>query len=70
MREDKQIAELLGIHPFFAKQYKDAIRKTSQAEIHRNINFLLEADLQLKGIVPTYMGDEHVMKTLVLRLLN
>jgi hypothetical protein len=36
--------------------------------IRRNLALLLEADKALKGLTPTRMGDEHVLKTLVLQL--
>jgi hypothetical protein len=39
-------------------------------ELYRNLAHILEADLYLKGIQSTHMGDEHVMKTLIYKLLN
>ncbi len=69
-KTDNDIANILGITPFIARQYQGAVRRVSLTEAHRNLGFLLDADLQMKGIQTTHMGDEHVMKTLVFKLLN
>jgi DNA polymerase III subunit delta len=64
------IAKALGIHTFVAKQYVGAVRKYNARELYRNLTYALEADLYLKGVLNTHMSDEHVMKTLVYKLLN
>jgi DNA polymerase III subunit delta len=64
------IAKALGIHNFVAKNYVVAVRKYNPRELYRNLTYTLEADLYLKGVLNTHMNDEHVMKTLVYKLLN
>lgn len=65
-----EISEELKIHQFIARQYVEAVRRYNGRDIYRNLTFILEADLFLKGIQGTHMSDEHVMKTLVYKLLN
>lgn len=65
-----EIAKELGIPNFVAGQYAAAARTYNNRDLCRNLTFVLEADLFLKGIQGTHMSDEHVMKTLVYKLLN
>jgi len=67
---DKDIAEILKINPYFAHKYKIALQNYNITKIKLNILHLLNADLALKGIYPTRMGDVHIMKTLVINLLS
>ncbi len=67
---DKQIAEFLKIHSYFAQKYKIALQKYNITKIKQNILHLLEADLSLKGIHTTRMGETHIMKTLIIKLLS
>ena len=46
------------------------ISRVFQVGLYRNLTYVLEADLYLKGVQGTHMSDEHVMKTLVYKLLN
>lgn len=65
-----EVAVELKIHEFIARQYVDALRNYNYRELNRNLTYILEADLFLKGVQGTHMSDEHVMKTLVYKLLN
>jgi DNA polymerase III subunit delta len=65
-----EVAVELKIHEFIARQYVDALRHYNSRELSRNLIQVLEADLFLKGVQSTHMSDEHVMKTLIYKLLN
>lgn len=65
-----EIAQFLRIANFIAKQYVPAVRNHNLRDLQRNLTYILEADLQLKGVVSTHMSDEHVLKTLIFKLLN
>lgn len=67
---DKAVAELLGMSPFIAKQYSSALRNYNTRELHRNMVYILEADLFLKGVQSTHMSQEHILKTMAFKLLN
>lgn len=70
LTSDGDIARELRIAPFIARQYSTAVRKYAARDLYRNLTFVLEADLFLKGVQSTHMGPEHIMKTLVYKLLN
>jgi DNA polymerase III subunit delta len=70
LTKDQDVANELKIHPFLAKGYVEALRKYNARDLYRNLTYVLEADLFLKGVQGTHMSDEHVMKTLVYKLLN
>jgi DNA polymerase III subunit delta len=70
LTKEQDIATELKIHPFIAKQYVEAVRSYSSRDLYRNLTFILEADLFLKGVQSTHMSDEHVMKTLIYKILN
>jgi DNA polymerase-3 subunit delta len=65
-----EVAAELKIHEFIARQYVDALRHYNSKELARNLTQVLEADLFLKGVQSTHMSDEHVLKTLIYKLLN
>lgn len=67
---DRDIAEFLKINPYFAGKYKIALQKYSLTKIKQNLLYLLNADLALKGIHSTRMGEVHIMKTLIINLLS
>lgn len=70
LTKEADAAAELKLHPFVARQYIEAARNYSYRDLYRNLTFVLEADLYLKGVQSTHMSDEHVMKTLVYKLLN
>ena len=65
-----EIASILHIGNFIARQYVEALRNYPERVLHRNLAYILEADLYLKGIQPTHMGPDHILKTLVYKLLS
>jgi DNA polymerase-3 subunit delta len=70
LETEKQVADALKIHPFLAKRYVAALKVYSLSRITQNLEYIMEADLALKGIVPTRMGEAAVMKTLIYNLLS
>lgn len=70
LSNEMDISRELRIPVFIARQYVLAARTYNTRELYRNLTHVLEADLFLKGIQPTHMGAEHIMKTLIYRLLN
>jgi DNA polymerase III subunit delta len=68
--DEKEIAALLGIHPFIAKNYRPGLRNYSMLRIKENLIHIADADLRLKGVRTSYMGDEHTLKTLLHQLVR
>lgn len=67
---ESSIAQILGINPFFAKRYRNALQHFTFTRIKHNLQYVLEADLALKGIITTRIGEEHILKTLIIKLLQ
>ena len=67
--EDAIIKEL-GVHKYFAVKYKLALGNFTGTRILQNLMFIQDADLSLKGIHPSRMGEDHIMKTLIFNLLQ
>jgi DNA polymerase-3 subunit delta len=68
--DEKEIASVLGIHPFIAKGYKPALRNYSMLKIKENLIHIAETDLRVKGIYTTHMEDEHTLKSLLQQLVR
>ena len=64
------VASELKISPYFAGDYLTALKNYPSRILYRNLMYILEGDLFLKGIQTTHMSQEHVLKTLVFKLLN
>lgn len=69
-KTDSEIAALLGIHPFVAKNYRPGLRNYSMLRIKENLIHIAEADLREKGVIPTQMESEHTLKTLLHQLVR
>jgi DNA polymerase III subunit delta len=67
---DKDLSSLLGINPFFLKEYRIAADKHPIAKTLQNIHYLREADLQSKGITTSNMTDGEILKELVYKLMH
>lgn len=70
LTSDSAIASALGVPPFFAKDYGSAAAKYSLPQLLRGLKAIAKADQALKGITPTRMPEEHVLKTLVFELVQ
>jgi len=69
-KSDRSIASLIGVNPFFVKEYLIAARNYPLAKVVQNIRFLHEADLQSKGIGFATKKEGPVLTELVYKLMN
>ena len=69
-RSDRAIAGLIGVNPFFVKEYLIAARNYPLNKVVQNIQFLHEADLQSKGIGFATKKEGPVLTELVYKLMN
>lgn len=70
LRDPNSIKHQLGVNYFQAKDYATASQRYNKAQVYRNIGFLQEADLMIKGQIPSLMDHRHMLKTLVWKLLQ
>ena len=67
-RDDKSIAEVIKVHPYFLKEYKLALSNYSFQKCVSIISLLKSADLQFKGIGGSVKNE--FLKDLLLKIIN
>ncbi len=70
LRDINAIKHQLGINYYAAQDYSQAAKRYSLERTYEKLLIIREADLKLKGILPGIMSNRHILKTLVLKLLN
>ncbi len=66
----KSIQTEIGANWFEAQDYAEARKRYNIGAVQRNIQYLLEADLTLKGMIPSDMEEDHILKTLVWKIVS
>lgn len=69
-KSEKTLASLIGVNPFFVKEYIQAARNYPVGKVAQNIKFLHEADMQSKGIGFATKKEGPVLTELVYKLMN
>jgi DNA polymerase-3 subunit delta len=69
-KSDSGLAKGLGVSPYFAKDYQNAIRTYSFPRTIQIIHFIRVADLQSKGIEGGNMKDGDILRELVFKILH
>ena len=69
-KSERAIASLIGVNPFFVKEYLIATRNYPLNKVVQNIKYLHEADLQSKGIGFATKKEGPVLTELVYKLMN
>ena len=67
---DKMLAGILKVSPFFVKEYLLAKRNYPYGKVVENIGHLSRADLQSKGVNSGDLKDGELLKELVYRLMH
>ncbi|MEM6767984.1 MAG: DNA polymerase III subunit delta, partial [Bacteroidota bacterium] len=70
LRDPNAVKNQLGVNYFAAKDYLLAKTKFPRAKVMKNLLHIKEADASLKGFYPSNMKEDHILKTLVFRLLD
>ncbi|MBK7148282.1 MAG: DNA polymerase III subunit delta [Bacteroidetes bacterium] len=68
--QDKDFAQMLGVSPFFAKDYRGGIQNYSVAQIEKVIHLLEHYDLRSKGVNNGDTEEGELLRELVFRILN
>lgn len=69
-RNEGDLASVLKISPFAARDYRNALQRYSIGKIIENISLLKEADLRLKGVNAGSEDESQIIKELVQRLIR
>jgi DNA polymerase-3 subunit delta len=69
-KSEAGLAKLLGVNPFFVKEYQQAMRSYPPAKVIRIIHYLRLADLQAKGVEAGQITEGQIMKELIYKILH
>ncbi|MEQ9403801.1 MAG: DNA polymerase III subunit delta [Cyclobacteriaceae bacterium] len=67
---EKMLAGVIGVSPYFVKEYLMAAGNYSVGKVIDNIGYIQQADLQSKGIQSAPKKDHAVLTELVYKLMN
>lgn len=70
LRTTEAIKNQLNVNYYQALDYQLASKNYNLRQTYRNISYLKEVDLSLKGMIPTHMQARHLLKTLVWKILH
>ncbi|NVN95496.1 MAG: DNA polymerase III subunit delta [Bacteroidetes bacterium] len=69
-KSQKNAASVLGVNPFFVKDYDTASRKFTREQLHQIISLLRIYDVKSKGVDNASATDGELMKELVYKILH
>lgn len=69
-KSDKTLAPLLGVHPFFVREYLVASRNYTVAKNFEIINYIKTAELYAKGIEAGSQSEKNVLQDLIFKILH
>lgn len=69
-RSDNGLASLLGVNPFFVKDYVQAARNYPVAKVADIIHALRQADAQMKGVDSGSIQDGELLRELVFAIIH
>lgn len=69
-KTDRVVAPILGVSPFFVKDYAAAAKRYSAGKTFKIIGYFRETDARLKGIDNPSAKDEDLWKELVYKILH
>lgn len=69
-KSDKNLAPLLGVHPFFVKEYQLAARNYSYPKTFEIIHYIKLAELYSKGIETGSQSEKNILQDLIFKMLH
>jgi DNA polymerase-3 subunit delta len=68
LSDKKSAASVLGVNPFFVKDYEQASRFFSMKQSSRALTFILEADLKSKGVGVKTISHQGVLQDMIIKI--
>lgn len=69
-KSDKNLAPILGVHPFFVKEYLLACRNYSYAKTYEIMHYIKLAELNSKGIDSGSQSEKNILQELIFKILH
>ena len=70
VQKEGELAKLIGVPPFFMKEYIQAARIFNLAKVIENIHYIRQADQMSKGIGFSNITEGEILKELVYKLMH
>jgi DNA polymerase III subunit delta len=67
---DQELTKILGIHPYFLKEYRDASKNFHLGKVIDCLSYIQEADLRSKGVDSGGMGDPEILKEMIFKIMH
>ncbi len=67
---DADVARVLGINPYIAKEYLVAVKNFNDSKILHVFSYLREADMRSKGFESNNLDEGEIMKELIYKVLH
>jgi len=69
-KSQQNLARVIRVNPYFVKDYLLGIKNYPLYKVLNNIEFIHQADLQIKGVDSPAISDENILKQLVFKLIH
>lgn len=69
-KSERSLASELRVSPYFVKEYVTAARNYSLPMVIRNIGYLRNADLSIKGVTTLNLSESQLLKELIFKLMH
>lgn len=69
-KSKNNIASAVGVNPYFAEEYREAMNNYSMAKLLNIISYLRDCDAKLKGVGATNPTDGDLSKELIYKILH
>ncbi|RLD24643.1 MAG: DNA polymerase III subunit delta [Bacteroidetes bacterium] len=69
-KSPQNLAKVLKVNPFFVKDYLTGARNYPFYAVMKNIEYVYQADLEVKGIYSPSLSGENILKQLVFKLIH
>jgi DNA polymerase III subunit delta len=71
VKDSQNVAQQLGVNPYFLKDYELAARNFNLTKTFNVINYLRDCDLKTKGVDATGNSDDgDLMKELIFKIIH
>ena len=68
LSDKKSAASVLGVNPFFVKDYEQASRLFNIRQSSRSLTFILEADLKSKGVGVKTINHQGILQDMIIKI--
>lgn len=69
-KSQNSVASKLKVHPFFVKEYFEAIRNYPMRKVAQIIGYIHQADMKSKGVNASGFAQKDILKELVFKILH